>query len=489
MRGRPPVFIVSLRLLGNVAGALAALGARAEGPMRTRWLAPWYRDTVYASQRLRETELLVTVAGTAEELSGYGLYAEVVGDTAGTFWSQLRRQRDRPVETENSLPLDANRMADGEHVVRLVLFDREEQRLLGETRTALRKLPAAPVEVCPSKSGVLLVNGAPTFPVAVATSLLAREDVARFAEAGVSLAVDTGKPAPDRIERLLRSTAAAGIRLVAPFPRRLLTGDDDATAREALKAYESTGGLLAWHGCPPDAPLSQPDFDRFVDRSPYRPLLSVADTPSVEEARADIVAVSPSLRRRRAYLQSKSIARWADAIHQRTAQGLPTWGAIPLRLVWDGKGPDPMRTMAWLAVARGAQGVLFDDEGHEDLLRPGHACWGRVARVSAELHLARLTLAEGTARPIEVTGTQALAMAARYHGFRWLVVAANPTAETVTADLSSPDMCAGTALRVLSESRTVVTQSSGEGGGNAGFTDSFGPYEVHVYTNRAPPGE
>lgn len=482
MRSWRPITAVFLQALCLAGIGAPALHSRAQGPMRTRWLAPWSRDTVYVSQHLREAELQVSVAGSVDELNGLRLYAEVVGDTAGVFWSQLRQQRYRPVEPENSLPFDCTRMADGEHVVRLILFERESQRVLGETRTTVHKLPAAPVEVCPARNGVVLVNGDPTFPVAIATSLLGSDDMARFAASGLRLAVDTGSPEPERTEHLLASAAASGVRLMAPFPSTRLTADDGEAAEAFRAVYRSTASLLGWHPGTPGTPLSAPAFKRFVDCSPYRPMLSRLKPSSVADARADIVAVVPRLPRRRADLHGDSLAQWAEAIQGRAARGLPTWAVIPLRLVWDGNGPDPMRTMAWLAVARGAHGIVFDDEGHEALLGPDHGCWTRVARVSSEFHLACQTLARGAERPLDVSGTQALAVSARYHNFRWLVVAVNTTPKRVAATLSLPDMAAGTALRVLSEARTIVTAPSGEAPRHAEFADGFEPYQAHVYT-------
>ena len=149
-----------------------------------------------------------------------------------------------------------------------------------------------------------------------------------------------------------------------------------------------------------------------------------------------------------------------------------------------------MRTMSWLAVAAGAQGLVFDDEGRGELLSSTHPCWTRLARVSAELNLVRNALAEGVKKQLDPGGARGLTALALYREFRWLVVAVNATAAPLDATLAVPDMCAGVPLRVLSESRAVVTASS-KGGptGHALIVDRFEPYQAHVYTTLPVEGQ
>ena len=104
------------------------------------------------------------------------------------------------------------------------------------------------------------------------------------------------------------------------------------------------------------------------------------------------------------------------------------------------------------------------------------------AEVIEGLGRLRLILAEGDDRPILPTGVLPLRARAFYHRFRWLVVAVNLTETPGEMSLSFPDMSSGVPLRVVGEERVLTTGADGGPTGHGIITDTFEPYQVHVYT-------
>lgn len=457
---------------------LIAWEAQGADKLSARWRVPWYRDAVYASQRITTAELMVTVDGRPQDFAEYGLYAEVVGDRAGVFWRKLRRQRYRPVERENLLEFDTFRMGYEEHAVRLVLFTREDRRLLTESEISLRKLAPAPGEVCPARDGTLLVNAQPTFVLGVATRNCEGKTLARLAAAGLNVVIDTNPGHPAAIQKFLDAARIHRMLAVPPF----VSPPADEQAQSHLVKHEMDEALLAWHSGT-TRPVPETRYREFVDLSVYRPLISLVDVNSIAATEADIVVAAPAVPNRKTVLEPAALLLWAEAIAERTARGRPTWAMIPLSLARNKAKVQTSRLLAWLAVTAGAQGVVFGDDEKGTFLEPDYPGWKSTAGVSRELSQVRAALAAGATKPLVLDAETPLRTRAVYHELRWLVVVVNPTGKLVQASLSVPDMCAGVHLRVVGESRGITTASSGGPTGHAVIADAFKPYQVHVYTN------
>lgn len=467
--------IPALRLHGQELGDVT---------MRAKWRTPWYRDTICASQQIDDAELVVEVDGTAEQLDACGIYAEVVGDAQGTFWKQLRFLRYRATEPTNVLKIDSHAMSYGAHDVVVVLFGREDHRLLAERRVGVRKLPPSPIEVCPAQDGTLLVDGQRQFVIALNTKQLQDQDIRRFSEAGISAIIDRESRSPHAVLALAGKLYHEHMGLFAA-----LNGEPDGRSAPSGSVDDQpvdlglARGLWGWYSGQTEKALTKAHHAALSRSSPYRPVLAVAEARNVAQSNADIAAVACGRITPRKSVDE--ITRpWVELLRTRTEEARPTWVSLPLAGTWIEKRPELLRSLTWLSIVCGAQGVIFDEGARGTQLTPKHACWRALSGLAREIRHVAEALAEGTLVPVEVghDNVQAIHAAARYHRNRWLVVAVNVSERQVRASLTVPGLSPGSTLHVLSESRLLPASADGIAAPGATLVDAFAPHQTHVYT-------
>ncbi len=473
------------KLIAVIAAATAALHvslARAEHAVQAEWLVPWYRDTIYASQQVHRAELLVTVRTADEELGDVGLYAEVSGESRSKMqWRDLRNQlRYRTVEQENVLRVDANTLTNGVQNLRLLLFRRESRTLLAEAQTTVTKLSASALEVCPTRNGALLVNGVPVFVTGLIAGSFDDGGQAQALLAGVTTLVPcvrAGAASPGYSGHDPRDDPPFGV--VPPLPASgvppIERAPDPATATTPL--------IWAWHTGVDGENLPTPEqYRQFVKASPYRPLLAMANVAQTGAIHADIAALRPTPGTASAAADRPCHQRWTQAIAARAEAQEVVWAIVPGTPPPAAAASQDPEFMAWLAVAAGAKGVLFELGPTTDV-GAGHPGLQQLTPLTRRFRTASGILAQGCTKPAAVECEGTILTRVLYHNYRWLVCVVNPRSQAASFVLRVPELANTARLRTLHDGQQVPLEPAVSAADPAVIAADLPPFQARVYTN------
>ncbi|WP_141325664.1 VCBS repeat-containing protein [Myxococcus sp. AB025B] len=133
------------------------------------------------------------------------------------------------------------------------------------------------------------------------------------------------------------------------------------------------------------------------------------------------------------------------------------------------------RYMAYSSILQGARGIFWwgaDVIGYESQL------WWDIKRVAAQLRFLEPALTSDS-RPDLLLSSGLLGMQ-RKVGQRNIIIVTNPTPATVTGHIRPVNWYSARPARPLFENRSPIPYNST----TSGWTDTFGPWEVHVYTDQ-----
>lgn len=154
------------------------------------------------------------------------------------------------------------------------------------------------------------------------------------------------------------------------------------------------------------------------------------------------------------------------------------WPRFPTR--------EELWAMSYLSIIHGANGITwytYGGSGNNHGVTDNPEVWGNICALAGELSkLQEVLVAPPCAQPPvpEVTdgpaqdalGYPSISILLKQHQGKWYLLAANSSKAAVTARFSC---AAGKQVSLPQESRRITADARG-------FTDSFGPYGVHVYT-------
>jgi hypothetical protein len=180
------------------------------------------------------------------------------------------------------------------------------------------------------------------------------------------------------------------------------------------------------------------------------------------------------------------VSYWTDEA-VRLASGKPVWVILQAHIAW-GMRPTPaqLRAMAYLAVNHGASGVLLwgyksqlwedkiigmSDPKLHDLRKEANRVAGELKRLSPAI------LGGPTGDAVEMKDDAGVVdMKAYADGDQHYIIAVNASDQRVRPSFQVRPQAAP-AITLLGETRTLSHR-------NGTFTDSFAPYDTHVYVLR-----
>ena len=365
--------------------------------------------------------------------------------------------------------------------------------VVGKLELPLLKPENKPAEAGYDEQMRFWLNGKPRLPIGLYYAL-DDADFSAAAEAGFNTLV-----LPSRLAstRALESCDKLGMSAIVSSASM-----EEEFWKNMTGKFGLTPTLAAWYvlqkpasQAPPVPPSLMADiYGRLRVLDPRHPICMAVDSISRLEpyaAWADIIMP---------WTEPEPVGdlRSVDAMIQRAikvADGAkPVWPVIQLigaawsqdaRLDPAGNGrpptPEEYRCMAYLAFARGANGLFAyayrvpqsRNQKEFDVQRDAPELWQMVRKVGLELKALTPVLLEG--EPVAVENTnQAIAMRGyRYNNITY-VVAVNPLGETVPVAFKVPGL-QGSELEVAFDTRKVV----GSGGGE--FADQLESHAVRVY--------
>jgi len=253
-----------------------------------------------------------------------------------------------------------------------------------------------------------------------------------------------------------------------PAPLRAiprLTGTDMQKFAKATGAVGALPQIFAWHGA---KPLSSSAYARFVELSPYHPLIVSAPASKAAQAfTADVVAVEPDPPKKGHPLD---LGKWAGAIEKLSSSQRCVWASIPSQ-----PSPATMLSTCYLALASGAKGIICQ----LDASPAKNKNWPALKAVVTEIAQQRKVFLDSSS--VQTLAPKPLgklrAVSVEYQSRTYIVVV-NLTPGAISAQISLPDLGPGRRLWVTGQKRTVRLDT------HSALRDSLKPLQAHVYTTR-----
>ena len=483
---------VAVTVLGTQPGQIYDyVSLQAPGLLEGRVVRPAFRAALLPSISGGEVLVRGHVNAAADLCGKLKLQAKLLGlgVTSPEFTA------DAHGDFECTLP--AATLLAGTYAVEVVAL--QNGAPVGKLELPLLKPANKPTEVGYDEHMRAWLNGKPWLPLGLYYAV-DETDFAAAVDAGFNTLVLPSRLASSRAieacDKLGLATLISSASMEQEFWKNITT------------KFAQTPGVAGWYvlqkpasQAPPVHPSLLADlYGRLRDLDPRHPICMGLDSMSRLEpyaAWADVIMP---------WTEPEPVGdlRSVDAMLQRAikvADGQkPVWPVIQLtgaawsqdiRLDPAGNGrpptPEEYRCMAYLAFARGANGLFayayrVPQSRHQrefDVQRDAPELWQMVRRVGAELKALTPVLLQGEALAVECPDSSVAMRGYRYNGVNY-VLAVNPTNQTVPVGFKVPGL-AGNELEVAFDTRKVV------GPGNGQFGDQLEPHAVRMYMARQAP--
>ncbi|MFC1597082.1 hypothetical protein ACFL5Q_03970 [Planctomycetota bacterium] len=463
-------------------------------PITPTLTAPWYKNTIFASQPTDRVVVSVRSDLPAESLGRFTLVADIRSGEkilAGPV-------RVEPVLRETAVSIPAAELPEGDFCVRVALAD-GEGRAIHKATTRLRKLARQEGEVSFDRNMACLVDGRPFLPFGwFGVRAEAFEEFAAEGYNTVGAYLPTGTSlGDDEVKQYLDKAHSLGLKVICrPQPsaavlrsgENLLTEEEAEAMRALVRKWRGHPAVLAWYMCDEPEGKGQPfqrrlEEYRVVDEEdPYHPAIVLNNTvPGIHKYHPAGDLLMPDVYP--GFLRAGGASRIARPIQAMLACGEATGGRKPVWITPQGhvqtveghRGPTfrELRNQAWQGAAGGATGFFWYREVFLTNLvhsKIGAPCVQR--ELEAILPAVRTRSVEEMARAD--AGPEDLCLAGkRVDGQLYVIAVSLSTSKMEVA--FEVDGLGDRPLLVLSENRRI--QPTG-----GAFGDRFEPYEAHVYT-------
>jgi hypothetical protein len=468
---------------------------------------PFYRDSIYATQKIDQIEATVTSALGSEQMRGLRLAAALyVRDAEGRPTGEpVTRATNQAAVATAQVRLPAATLAVGDYLLVARLVD-GAQKVVAEAQKRLRKLP-------PPTSGhewrfdenlVLLRDGKP-FQVFGWFSHPPEEFKA--ADGYTALQSYSKEYFSDEVVRewLDKVVQAGAVATFSPYSRpfmnrgedmkRPLNDDERQELRRRVLALRDHPGLLAWYMFdePELVPVlpqrAQEIYEIVAETDPYHPCIMLNDTIDgiyKYAAGGDILMPDPYPLFLKGALAAREIEKTSQFIKAIkpagggrkaawvTPQGF-NYGDYGLA---GNRGPTltELRNQNYQSVIYGVRGFLWYTYGQYHNYPDLNLGMPFLAKEMRDLQDAVQAPEIEGGVTVQAPHAQHIHTAVRRVGNDWYLFAVNTATEPQTASFTLPG--APGVLHVVSEGRQVTLQ-----GGT--FSDRFETYGAHIYTSRA----
>ncbi|MFH2068917.1 MAG: discoidin domain-containing protein [Candidatus Omnitrophota bacterium] len=467
-------------------------------PMAVRIIEPSYRDTIFASQNLKNIVTRVTVRLDPEKLKNYRLQANLMTAEEGNVLESIAVMPLKKNETE--IGFSAARLAAGSYLISVTLYD-EKNNEVENFRRLFSKVPSLPGEVRVDRNLNLLIDGKPV--LVRGYFIVATEDMEKVSKEGSNVIQSYNFPywSPEEGKAFLDTAQKNNLKvLICPWGSdKDMRSGEPRLSEEAKKGimrqvnlYKNHPALLGWYMYDEPEILSQPmeklkeTYELIKKLDPYHPCVMLNNSLegiATYEGCADILMPDPYplfVNKGGFISPITKISVFMDRCRE-SAPDKPAWITLQAFDVGDEdetcstqRAPDfkEFRAMVYLAIIHGAKGFLhfaYPYSIRHPNLRIG------IPFIASELNFLAPAILFAEKRKVEVlpekSGVEAVA--GEYQG-RFYIIAVNATPENKRVEFRLPDL-GRKELKVVSENRSLKFT-------NEKFTDSFEGYEVHIYT-------
>jgi len=483
-----------------IAVVLAVLGlclcATSLPALEVRLVAPRYRSTIYATQRLPRIKAVAMTS--LPRPRSYRLQCALCqGDqVVGEVSTVSVKGRETP------FALPARDLPVGDYALRVSLRDADDREVASASHP-LRRLGAHHGEVRVDDSQALLVDGKPFLPNGYMG--IGLEHMAAAQAEGCNVLHNYGSPnwSPQQLWEFLDRAWEHRLKVVIyPWGQKAdvfgngkhLTDQERQRLVARVAAARDHPALLAWYMCDePEINGQTPArmreaYDLVRETDPWHPCLMLNNTfNGIGRYRgtADIVMPDPCPRFTAGHgwaTPITMISRYQDRVHAACGPHVPAWATLQAFNYGDFSDGKPyehgptfaqFRAMVWLAVIYGCKGFIhyaYPYARREPELRLG------IPYLTRELNLLSPAVLSSRQRRLTVlAGGPALHAVARVAAGRVYVLAVNTSGRAVDACLQVEGL-GERSLHVVGEGRTVACR-----GGT--LTDRFARSAVHLYTD------
>jgi len=471
-------------------------------PIELTLLAPWYRDSIFASCPIDSIEAQATVHGEEGDVR---LRAVLTGGGEVLTARDLVGRAGKPI----TFQFPAMDLAVGDYVVRVSRSGREDT----SAQRTVRVLPPVEGEACLDRKGRLLIDGKPFF----AWGFMGASPDERMTKAGfntihtyIAYYIHRDRDMPGWLDQC----HSLGLKVVMyPYPGEIglhICRDKkrfkDRTMKriaELVRLYKHHPAVLGWYLCDePRGIVHRKEMERVRDvvakEDPHHPCV-VLDNSGRGVAglgrAGEILWVDPypgfaKDGPPRMPLTTVSIAM--DDMIDGTRDLLCHYWIAPQAFNWGTWGGekakteraptyDEERAMTYLGIIHGAQGVVYF--AWKYALKEPHLADGFLDRLGPEIRSLMPVLVNGA--DVEDLGIDVTPADHRVHvralrvGSDIAIMAVNPEPKPVRATITVPGL-KSRQLHVVSEERTVAPQGDR-------LHEEFGAFATHVYVTRSEP--
>jgi len=353
-------------------------------------------------------------------------------------------------------------------------------RLLCQEVRTLRRLHPAWTEVTFDPHRTLLINGQPFFPIGIDHS--PPEELSRLAEMGFNCVGPDVHLTPE----YAAAAEKAGLRMLSSVPA---AADLTATLREIGRFHHVLLGYSLFDEPQPDRQSReqvQALCDQVATVDGYHPTLGRnSDHFDTYAGTSDVMLVGsdplPG--------PLQPLAERLEAAVRAMAGRGPVWW-VPRIWGWQAGEPpaggrpptfDEVRTVTWLGIVHGAQGIIYDAYPLQTfpMRRLPPATWRGLGYVGRELKALSGFLIVPPVRRPATAYPPGLDLQARQREGEWFLIAVNRQDTPLVSRVTVPGL-GNTCLAVIGEGRPVACAEGA-------FTDAFPPHTVHLYTTAPPP--
>lgn len=418
--------------------------------------------------------------------------------------SPLRHVRELPTRSEFTMSIPAGDLPPGHYVLRVAVAQRRTQETLAAQSFPLEKAgPGGPnLGVMVGPRNVLLVGGRPFFPIGVyeGVAVSAPEAVARLEEiAGgpFNTVLNYGMVSGTlgEVRAYLSAADALGLKVIFSikdlyegttyFPKSVGTWTRaEDMVRGVVQTFRDSPALLAWYVndelSPKWLPQLQNMYQLVRQLDPNHPTYAVlyqVGQLARYAGTTDVLGVDPYP------IPNNPVNMVLDWTRSAVATGLPVWTVIQ-SFDWSvynktaqRRPPtrDELRCMTYLALIGGAKGIVYYSYFDMKRAEGFQERWAELKSVASEvkeLSPALLQPEPDLPSRVVVSPGSGIQWAVRRDGATLVIMAANPTAQAITAKFTMPEPVGSVAVQFEDRSLAVDGRS---------FSDTFRPLEVHVY--------
>ncbi len=486
-------------------------------PLAIRMIQPCYRDTIFATQDLKQIELAVEVGLDEAELKNSTLYVEL--GAASPAPQPLQTQKIGPLQASPVLVrFDATELPVGAWMITAKLAD-GDGKLVATTENLLHKLPPAPgSEVRIDENNNTVINGVPTFIYgyfAVGLGTYPGRDfkaMVQTASDGCTALLDYNQHywSEESGTRFLDTAHKNGLGVaVYPYYRTFFrdgglpkVGAPDPSLSQEMREgitervlmWKDHPAFVAWYlADEPDCANTSPEaleevYQLVRSLDPYHPcivLCSGASTHHAVRNAADIFMPDPYIHPRLDGKFDTPLTVYRTYFETIKQEGKAPW--ITPQAFASGfrnesthcePGFEHLRAMAYMSLVHNCKGVLYYAWCYLAGFPASHHGARHLSREVAAMAPVLLAPDSGLQATVKPPDAEIEVLVKEYEGDIY-IIAVNTQFPKVTARFEVPGLN-GRQLSAIFEGRKVkVTENS--------FGDHFDKYEVHLYTTAAEP--